>query len=188
MMDRVIGFLICAGILVLGIFYFNNLWLKVLFIGFGALGVIGTFIKDENDPYKDLTSEQKTDALKKIASNMEVICQNCGFKEDVNKGWVYVPGWEEFKSGINLYMSKEPKRVNDEGLDIYPLLCFKCNYISELASDPYNSSGKAKGNYEYFKKFPINKTYKKGIMSYAKQSGHLAAFTQTSLIKIDGSF
>ena len=45
-------------------------------------------------------------------------------------------------------------------LDIYPLYCLKCNFITEWAADPNNISGKAVEGVEYFKTFKINKKYK----------------------------
>ena len=53
-----------------------------------------------------------------------------------------------------------PRVREKDGLDIYPLYCLKCNYITEWAADPNNVSGKAIDGVEYFKTFKINKKFK----------------------------
>ena len=53
-----------------------------------------------------------------------------------------------------------PRQREKDGLDIYPLYCLKCNYITEWAADPENISKNSINGVEYIKTFKINKKYK----------------------------
>ena len=59
-----------------------------------------------------------------------------------------------------ILIAQVPRIRGKDGLNIYPLYCLKCNFITEWAADPYNNSGKAIEGVEYFKTFKMNKKYK----------------------------
>lgn len=81
-----------------------------------------------------------------------LICKKCGHKEnleDINQ------------SATTKILIAQVSRVREkDGLNIYPLYCLKCNFITEWAADPYNNSKKAINGVEYFKTFKINKKLK----------------------------
>ena len=82
----------------------------------------------------------------------KLICKHCGHKETL----------EDINLSINtkILIAQVQKKKKKDGLDIYPLYCLKCNYITEWAADPNNISGKAIDGVEYFKTFKINKKFK----------------------------
>ena len=82
----------------------------------------------------------------------KLICKHCGHKETL----------EDINLSINtkIFFVLVPRVREKDGLDIYPLYCLKCNYITEWAADPNNISGKAIDGVEYFKTFKINKKFK----------------------------
>ena len=78
-------------------------------------------------------------------------CQKCGHYEtleSINKSAI-----------TKILIAPFPRVRKKDGLDIYPLYCLKCNYITEWAGDPHNISGKAIEGVEYFKTFKINRKY-----------------------------
>ena len=81
-----------------------------------------------------------------------LICKKCGHKEtleNINQS-----------ATTKILIAQIPRVREKDGLNIYPLLCLKCNFITEWASDPYNYSGNAIEGVEYFKTFKINKKFK----------------------------
>jgi len=82
----------------------------------------------------------------------ELICKNCNHSETLEK----ING----SAITKILIAPNPRQREKDGLDIYPLYCLKCNYITEWAADPNNNSGKAIGGVEYFKTFKINKKFK----------------------------
>ena len=84
--------------------------------------------------------------------NTKLRCKNCGQKETL----------ENVTQSMNtkILIAQVPRVREKDGLDIYPLLCLKCNYVTEWASDPLNESKKAVDGVEYFKKFKLNKKYR----------------------------
>ena len=82
----------------------------------------------------------------------KLICKNCTHTETLEK----ING-----SAITKILIAQVPRVREkDGLNIYPLYCLKCNYITEWAADPNDVSGKAIDGVEYFKTFKINKKFK----------------------------
>lgn len=82
----------------------------------------------------------------------KLICKKCGYKEtleNINQS-----------ATTKILIAQVPRIREKDGLNIYPLLCLKCNFITEWASDPYNYSGNAIEGVEYFKTFKIKKKYK----------------------------
>tara|TARA_B100001057_G_scaffold372862_1_gene377212 strand:+ start:5017 stop:5391 length:375 start_codon:yes stop_codon:yes gene_type:complete len=81
-----------------------------------------------------------------------LICKKCGHKEtleDINQS-----------ATTKILIAQVPRVREKDGLNIYPLYCLKCNFITEWASDPYNNSRKAINGVEYFKTFKVNKKLK----------------------------
>lgn len=85
----------------------------------------------------------------------KLICKKCGCKET----------FENINHSINtkILIAQIPRVREIDGLNIFPLYCLKCNFITEWAADPFNNSGKAINGVEYFKTFKINKNYKKNF-------------------------
>ena len=83
--------------------------------------------------------------------NTKLRCKNCGHKETLAN--------VTESMNTKILIAQVPKVREKDGLDIYPLLCLKCNYVTEWASDPLNESKKAIDGVEYFKKFKLNKKY-----------------------------
>lgn len=81
-----------------------------------------------------------------------LICKKCGHKETLEN--------INYSATSKILIAQVPKVRKKDGLDIYPLYCLKCNFITEWAADPNNISGKAVEGVEYFKTFKINKKYK----------------------------
>ena len=82
----------------------------------------------------------------------ELICKNCNHSETLEK----INGSATTKILIAPY----PRQREKDGLDIYPLYCLKCNYITEWAADSENISKNSIDGVEYIKTFKINKKYK----------------------------
>ena len=81
-----------------------------------------------------------------------LICKKCGHKETLEN--------INYSATSKILIAQVPRVRKIDGLDIYPLYCLKCNFITEWAADPNNISGKAVEGVEYFKTFKINKKYK----------------------------
>ena len=82
----------------------------------------------------------------------ELICKNCNHSETLER----INGSAITKILIAPY----PRQREKDGLDIYPLYCLKCNYITEWAADPEHISKNSIDGVEYIKTFKINKKYK----------------------------
>ena len=81
-----------------------------------------------------------------------LICKKCGHKETLEN--------INYSATSKILIAQVPRVRKKDGLDIYPLYCLKCNFITEWAADPNNISGKAVDGVEYFKTFKINKKFK----------------------------
>ena len=104
----------------------------------------------------------------------KLICKNCENSENLEK---------IFKSAVTTILTIQIPRVREkDGLDIFPLYCLKCNYITEWASDPYNVSGKAVDGVEYFKTFKINKKYK-SYFKFTKKNLVNRGYTKSEIVK-----
>ena len=82
----------------------------------------------------------------------ELICKNCNHSETLEK----ING----SAITKILMAPYPRQREKDGLDIYPLYCLKCNYITEWAADSENISKNSINGVEYIKTFKINKKYK----------------------------
>ena len=72
----------------------------------------------------------------------KLICKNCENSENLEK---------IFKSAVTTILTIQIPRVREkDGLDIFPLYCLKCNYITEWDSDRFIVSGIAVDGFEYF--------------------------------------
>ena len=118
------------------------------------LGYKGKKLYDETDPYKENGDP-----------NILLECQYCG---EYLKSSDYFNANNKPESKLfmaEIYRTKEDGA--DIGLNIYPLLCFECNFVTEYASDFQNVSGNAKKGYEYFGSFKLNNEYKSKLLDYA---------------------
>ena len=89
---------------------------------------------------------------KKKGEMKNLICKKCGHKETLEN--------INYSATSKILIAQVSRVRKKDGLDIYPLYCLKCNFITEWAADPNNISGKAVEGVEYFKTFKINKKYK----------------------------
>ncbi len=106
--------------------------------------------------------------------NTKLRCKYCGQKETL----------ENVTQSMNtkILIAQVPRVREKDGLDIYPLLCLKCNYVTEWASDPLNESKKAVDGVEYFKKFKLNKKYRAYFNPY-KEDLVNRGYTKSETIK-----
>ena len=86
---------------------------------------------------------------------------------------------EVYAYGEDCFRTRE-----SDGLNIYSFLCFRCNKVTEYASDPFNQSGHAVGGLEYFDSKKITKKDYKNAYDYAKKNNHLLALNKLKKIKI----
>ena len=104
----------------------------------------------------------------------KLICKNCTHTETLEK----ING-----SAITKILIAQVPRVREkDGLNIYPLYCLKCNYITEWAADPNDVSGKAIDGVEYFKTFKINKKFK-SYFEFIKNDLVNRGYTKSETIK-----
>ena len=104
----------------------------------------------------------------------KLICKNCENSENLEK---------IFRSAVTTILTVQIPRVREkDGLDIFPLYCLKCNYITEWAADPNNVSGKAIDGVEYFKSFKINNKFKK-YFEFIKNDLVNRGYTKSETIK-----
>ena len=83
----------------------------------------------------------------------KLTCKNCKHSETLEK----ING----SAITKILIAEIPRQRKEDGLNIYPLYCLKCNFITEWATDPENSSNNSIDGIEYFKTFKINKEYNK---------------------------
>ena len=81
-----------------------------------------------------------------------LICKNCKNSETLDK----ING----SATTKILIAQVPKQRKRDGLNIYPLYCLKCKFITEWAADPLNVGKHTIEGVEYFKTFKINGTYK----------------------------
>mgnify|MGYP006248510711 FL=1 len=106
--------------------------------------------------------------------NTKLRCKNCGHKETLAN--------VTESMNTKILIAQVPRVREKDGLDIYPLLCLKCNYVTEWASDPLNESKKAIEGVEYFKKFKLNKKYQTYFDPYKKDLVN-RGYTKSETIK-----
>ena len=82
----------------------------------------------------------------------KLICKKCEHKETLEK--------INQSATTKILIAQIPRIREKDRLNIFPLYCLKCNFITEWAADPNNNSGKAIEGVEYFKTFKMNKKYK----------------------------
>jgi hypothetical protein len=159
--DKIGGLLAGVFFMCIGI-YFREHWIGIGLIIFSVLGIIGTFSTDNE--------KIDVDGFVENSVKSTMACQHCGET---------LAAANMFNSANNpkvKLFSADTPRVKQDGIDIglniYPMLCLKCFYVSEYASDPLNVSGKAKNGFEYFKVFKLNKAFKKKLLSYAELTGN----------------
>ena len=100
----------------------------------------------------------------------ELKCPNCKHKESLESLNIREDSKMFFcdlklKYDINREIVKNYRR----DLDIYTLMCFACNHITNFAADPTNQSGKAIDGVEYFETFKYD-----SIEEFPDYSGKVA--------------
>ena len=74
-----------------------------------------------------------------------LMCPKCKIKEElfnmVNRK----------ECTVMIYNEHNPRVRKEDGLHIFPMICFNCKTMTEFASDPMNQSGKAVDGVEYLK-------------------------------------
>ena len=104
----------------------------------------------------------------------KLICKNCKHEETL----------EDINLSFNskILIAQVPRVREKDGLNIYPLHCLKCDYITEWASDPNNDSSKAVDGVEYFKTFKINKKFE-AYFEFTKEGLVNRGYTESETIK-----
>ena len=104
----------------------------------------------------------------------KLICKNCKHAETL----------EDINLSFNtkILIAQVPRVREKDGLNIYPLHCLKCDYITEWAADPNNNSMKATDGVEYFKTFKINKKFK-SYFEFIKNDLVNRGYTKSETIK-----
>jgi hypothetical protein len=125
--------------------------ISYLFFGFAGLSLYFGFFKNINE-----SSTQNT--LMKTLT-----CPKCQIKEELFNLF------NREDSTLFLYNQHNPRVRAEDGLHIFPIICFKCEQVTEFASDPMNESGKALDGVEYFSQRKITKKDKNDASEYAKQ-------------------
>jgi len=94
-----------------------------------------------------------------------LICPKCKIKEDLYNLL------HRDEATLIMFNEGNPRVRPEDGLHIYPLLCFKCKNVTEFASDPMNESGKAIDGVEYFSSRKVTKKDKEQAADYASRMG-----------------
>ena len=87
-------------------------------------------------------------------------------------------------SSIYMYGENCFRTREEDGLNIYPFLCFKCKQVTEYASDPNNQSGHAVCGFEYFESKKANKTDIKNAIEYAQLNNHSHVLKKLINVKV----
>jgi hypothetical protein len=82
----------------------------------------------------------------------KLTCKNCKHSETLEK----ING----SAITKILIAEIPRQRKKDGLNIYPLYCLECNFITEWASDSQGVGRCSINGIEYFKTFKINKIYK----------------------------
>ena len=122
-----------------------------LFFGFAGLSLYYGFFKNINE------SNIQNTLMKTLT------CPKCQIKEELFNLF------NREDSTLFLYNQHNPRVRAEDGLHIFPIICFKCKQVTEFASDPMNESGKAIDGVEYFSQRKITKKDKNDAAEYAKQ-------------------
>ena len=93
---------------------------------------------------------------------LTLICPKCKIKEDLFNLL------HREDATLMMYNQNKPRVRAEDGLHIFPLICFECEQVIEFASDPMNESGKAVDGVEYFSSRKITKKDKNDAAEYAK--------------------
>ena len=71
------------------------------------------------------------------------------------------------------------------GLDIRPLVCFKCDRVTEWAADQSNYSGNAIEGFEYFNSYKISQDLKDKTKEFAKNNNFHIALEKIEKLQIN---
>jgi hypothetical protein len=105
----------------------------------------------------------------------KMICSNCGTSEDLSNC--------NIKEDSKIYMAQIAKVRGSDGLEVFPLICFDCEMVTDFASDPNNSSGNAIEGIEFFSSYKLDADLKKKIANYAMDNNNIDAFSK--ILSID---
>tara|TARA_A100001015_G_C15038722_1_gene738080 strand:- start:2925 stop:3527 length:603 start_codon:yes stop_codon:yes gene_type:complete len=119
----------------------------------------------------------------KLASNyvhakQTVICPSCNVEEEL-----FDMAHRE-DSKIYIFNEGKPRVRQEDGLHIYPLVCFNCNKLTEWSFDPNNDSGKAINGVEYFETVNITRKFKEDALKESEINNHYVASKKIEELKI----
>jgi hypothetical protein len=87
-------------------------------------------------------------------------------------------------SSIYMYGENCFRTRKEDGLNIYPFLCFKCKQVTEYASDPNNQSGHAVCGFEYFESKKASKTDIDNAIECAQLNNHDHVLKKLKNVKV----
>ena len=99
----------------------------------------------------------------KEIDKLVIACPNCKFKEklfNLNNNHA---------AKLMIFNEDKPMIRKKDGLNIFPMICFKCKSLTEFAADPNNASGRALDGVEYFKKKKISEKNIMDALDYPKK-------------------
>jgi hypothetical protein len=146
-----VGWFIIASVIGACFSYINWNVISYIFFGFAGLSLYYGFFKNINE------SNEQNILMKSL------ICPKCKIKEELFN----LSNRED--STLFMYNQYKPRVRVEDGLHIFPIICFKCKQVTEFASDPMNESGKAVDGVEYFSQRKITEKDKNDAVEYAKQ-------------------
>ena len=146
-----LGWFMIASVIGTCFSYINWSVISYIFFGFAGLSLYYGFFKNINE------SNEQNILMKTL------ICPKCKIKEEMFNLF------HREDSTLFIYNQQKPRVRAEDGLHIFPLICFECNQVSEFASDPNNESGKAVDGTEYFSQRKITKKDKNEAAEYANQ-------------------
>ena len=118
------------------------------------------FFKASQQFFKDANKDKE---LMNEINKKVLICPKCKVEEKIfNLS-------NRKDSSIMIYNEKNPRVRKKDGLNIFPMICFKCKSLTEFAADPNNASGRALDGVEYFKTKKISEKNIMDALDYAKK-------------------
>lgn len=163
---------------VLIFFYFENVFIKYIVPCILILAAAGLFINAfEEERIPETKFSKLVDNIFEKEKFFE--CQHCEIREQIplnsrNDSKLYVTNnylgdGEDFELTLN----------ENKGLHKYPMLCFKCGYVSYWAE--YYPPRKYP---EYFEVIKLNEKLKREFIDFAKENNHLEKLEKIKSIQL----
>jgi hypothetical protein len=146
-----VGWFIIASVIGVFFSYINWSVISYIFFCFAGLSLYFGFFKNINE------NNEQSILMKTL------MCPKCKIKEELFNLY------NREDSTLFMYNQHNPRVRPEDGLHIFPIICFECKLVTEFASDPMNESGKAIDGVEYFLQRKITKKDKNDASVYAKQ-------------------